>query len=120
MCCKSWKSILPFVLTFLVGIFVVNIFSDKHQNILKNSVIYSKCFKASLDETRKEKNREDVTAGCWFGPQEKEKPYYKLNLKESHRIKAQQRYIDKIFEPQKVNGKPVSVTKQIDYSFTIY
>ena len=42
MCCKSWKSSLPFAVTFLVGIFVVHALVGKGQENLKRpKFIYS-------------------------------------------------------------------------------
>jgi TonB family protein len=181
MGCKSWKSSLPFALTFLVGIFAVNffqkgIFFNKSQDNVTYNAIYSEkgtgyatdkvepceekkftviclvcrngvqCHELSKQTTEKESKSESSPLKIILKP--------KANYTEDARQNEVQGTAsvrvmfladgeignvsvinglgygldDQVilaakgikFEPQKSNGQPQTVTKIVQYSFTLF
>lgn len=70
MCCRSWKSILPFALTFLIGVFAVNAFVNTNKVNIKalNNFIDSDETSNEYSKAPSELERKNCSVcGCGFG-----------------------------------------------------
>ena len=131
MCCKSWKTILPFALTFLVGIFAVSFWltenKSKPTNIKSvtlsgNSLqIISKPKALYTQEARENQTQGSVTLRVVF-----------LQTGEIGNVQVVNGLPDGLteqavlaakgikFTPFVRNEEAINVTKLVQYNFTLY
>lgn len=151
MCCKSWKTFLPFLVTFIIGVFVAIPFqslrTEKKVSESKNGVIYavesgsgggkrSACsFESNskalqifskpranyTDAARTNQTQGTVTLRVTFLANGEIGDVAIVNYLPDGLTEGAIQAAKQIkFEPALQNGKAVSVTKQVQYSFTLY